>query len=63
MGLEGESPAGVVQYRIHTSFHVSLTLHFILRETRLKESIGGCDAIVLFEILTEIDHLQFIALL
>ena len=63
MGLEGKSPAGVVQYRIHTSFHVSLTLHFILRETRLKESIGGCDAIILFKILAKIDHLQFIALI
>ncbi len=60
MNLYRKPPAGVLYHGIDAGFHISLSLHFIFTKTRLQETMSGLNAFVLRQILTKIDHFQFI---
>lgn len=62
MGLEGQSPPWILKHRLHTSFHIDLPLGFIIRITRLQKTMRGFNAVILRQVLSEIHHLQLIAL-
>ena len=44
-------------------FHVGMAFHLIFTKTWLQETMLGHNILILRQILTKIDHLQFIAML
>ena len=61
VGLEGESPLGVVEHGLDGGLHVAEPLFLILDPAGLQVAVGGGDVVVLGQVLAQIDHLEFVA--
>ena len=61
MRLQGESPLGVVEHGLDGGLHVAEPLFLILDPAGLQVAVGGGDAVVLGQVLAQIDDLEFVA--
>ena len=59
--MQGESPLGVVEHGLDGGLHVAEPLFLILDPAGLQVAVGGGDAVVLGQVLAQIDHLEFVA--
>lgn len=61
MRLQRQPPPFVVQYRLHASRHVGLTLERVVAVAGLQEAMLGLDMVILRQILPTIHHFELIA--
>ena len=61
MSLQRQSPLGVVEHCFHRGFEAFESLRRIIYIAGLEEVVLGLDVVVLAQVLTYVNHLQFIA--
>ena len=60
MYLQRKPPVRVGFHGLYAGFHIGFSLVLILNKTWLKKTMLGFDNLILRQILTKIDHFQFI---
>ena len=63
MNLQGKPPIWVGFHSLYAGLHIGFPLFFVFHKTWLQKTIFGLNAIILRQILAEINHFQFITCL